>query len=155
MKKSRWMFVVAAAMSLVVTGFLPVWTAQDTEQNAPNKKQAVKVEAMVPTGTILPAMESCESQDDLVLDESGLIIGGRGPGCLSGGPPNNCDDYPIGYGGTCSCSQSLIQERCRECDSGKKGQVLETTCTVCPGCVGPICIPVPCNNFTSRTCSVF
>ncbi len=77
---------------------------------------------------------------------------GGGPrilGCVAA----TCDDYPSTPWSTCSCSSQLIRERCqRSCDK-KKGQVLETTCTINQGCPYPPCEIVPPTIRTSYSCA--
>ena len=146
MNKSRLMLAVAIGATLMAIGILPVWAA-DAEPTVTAKETTPAEETQLP-------LESCEWDSDLVLDATGLIPLPGGRGCLSGGPPNTCDDYPVAVGGSCSCSSTLTSDKCRECDSRKRGLVLETTCTICPPCYSPPCQIQDCTDRTSRICSI-
>jgi hypothetical protein len=144
MKRSRlkWMTIIGA--TLLVAGLVPAWSAEEMENAAP----APGVEVAP------PELGSCDYQDAPVLEETAQIIKPKPPGggCL-GSVVQTCDDVPIPVGGTCSCQSVLLDDKCRNCDTRKKGKVLETTCTVCPRCWTPPCDFMQCNDFTSRTCS--
>jgi len=151
MRRSRLTFVLALGMTAVCAAFLPVWAAEETGKETESPSIDIAAGAAAPASTNQSSVDGC---DDLVLEETGLIIGPGGRTCLSGGPPNDCDDYPVPQGGSCSCSSLLTQEECRECDSGKHGLVLETTCTICGTCYNPPCQITDCINRTSRICSL-
>ena len=58
--------------------------------------------------------------------------------CLSG-QVLTCASLPIPVGGSCSCTSRLLNRKCRVCETGHRGQVVETTCTVQGSCSGPYC----------------
>jgi len=138
MRRSRLKWVTIIGAVLLVAGLAPAWGAEEAKD--------VDLE--------LPTLESCDYQDDLVLEETGLIVKPKPGGCL-GSVVKTCDDVPIPVGGTCSCQSVLLDQKCRNCDTRKKGLVLETTCTVCPRCWSPPCDFMACNDFTSLTCTEF
>jgi hypothetical protein len=59
-------------------------------------------------------------------------------GCLPS-QPLTCASMPIPVGGSCSCSSTLLDQRCKSCDGTFKGRVLRTTCTVYSPCWNPPC----------------
>jgi len=141
-------------MAAVCAAFLPAWAAEEAGKETQSPAVDIAPGAAAPAQTNRFSEDGCAGQDDLVLEETGQIILPGGRSCLSGGPPNTCDDYPVPQGGTCSCTSSLTQEECRECDTGKHGVVLETTCTICGVCYNPPCQINDCINRTSRICSL-
>jgi hypothetical protein len=136
MRTSRLKRVTIIGTVLLVAGLAPAWGAGETED----------------VDVALTTLESCDYQDDVVLEETGLIVKPKPGGCL-GSTVKTCDDVPVPVGGTCSCQSVLLEEKCVNCDTREKGLVLETTCTVCPRCWSPPCDLMQCNDFTSRTCT--
>lgn len=142
MDRTRWrlMGIVAAVLLLAAVSPLAAETAETP--------------ATAPAGeTISPAQpaeesESCWSDENPAAQEVGLIIVG---GCL-GTSVLTCDDLPSTVNSTCSCTSQVLGKECKKCDVREKGVVVETTCTVCPGCTGPLCIPQPCWDRTSQSC---
>lgn len=85
------------------------------------------------------------------LDRSPAVYSEQVQACLSA-YPNDCGDYPIPQGGTCSCSAQLTIQSCTTCESGQHGSVLMTTCTVCAPCLSPPCSPLSCQQYESSSC---
>ena len=139
MRRSRLIIAMAIGATVSAAALQPVWSADETPA--------------VPGDLGQSLVDECVGESDLALEEVGDLILPGGRSCLSGGPPNDCDDYPVPYGGSCSCTSSLTQEQCRVCDTGEQGLVLETTCTICGVCYSPPCEINPCTQRTSRTCS--
>lgn len=75
-----------------------------------------------------------------------------GPGCY-GSDRQTCSDLPVPQNGSCSCSSQGLGKPCRVCDSRETGQVVLTTCTVCPGCYTPPCHIQQCWQHSSYTCN--
>jgi hypothetical protein len=145
MSRSKVMLAVAFGAALLVAGLIPVWTAGES---------AVTEHAAL-AGTTAPAPEPLALEDDSVCEAGGLVLIKPYPGGCLGSQPLTCDDMPMPYGATCSCSSALLQQKCKNCDNKKKGLVLKTTCTVCPRCWNPPCDIQACNSRTSLTCSTF
>jgi hypothetical protein len=144
------MLAVAFGAALLVAGLIPVWTAGDNAAT-----QSGEMEHAALAGTAAPTPEFLAFEDDSVCEAGGFLIKpSLGRGCL-GSHPLTCDDLPMPYGASCSCEQTLLQQKCRNCDNKKKGLVLKTTCTVCPRCWSPPCDIQACNSRSSYTCSVF
>jgi hypothetical protein len=64
-----------------------------------------------------------------------------------------CDSMPIPYGGSCSCTSTLLPVKCVTCDDGEKGQVVKTTCTVRNPCWNPPCDLQANYTRTAYSCS--
>ncbi len=75
-----------------------------------------------------------------------------GPRCLPG-TALTCAQMLIPVGGSCSCSSTLLHQKCRTCITGQKGQVLSTTCTVNVPCTNPPCDISQPFSRTGRSCT--
>jgi hypothetical protein len=132
------MGMLAAVFVLVV--FASISTAEDVAQAVVEKATSSE-----------PAATTCPATDDVELQEVGLDLPGLGRKCLPS-TRLTCDDMPIPYGGTCSCQSTLLDEKCRTCETWEKGHVLETTCTVRRPCLFPPCDIQQNITRTGRSC---
>lgn len=94
---------------------------------------ATKVNAGEPENAPCAGMALAGVEDPVASEVDIAPVPG---GCLSN-QPISCAGMLIPVGGTCSCSSTLLDVRCRSCETGNRGQVLQTTCTV----------RKPCNSF--------
>jgi hypothetical protein len=140
MSNSNWKLTGMIGAVLMLAVFAPAWAAE-----------AVAEVVLEGTASDEPAVSTCAATDDVELQEVGLEISIGRKKCLPSSRLT-CDDMPIPHGGTCSCQSILLEERCKNCDTNKKGQVLQTTCTVHVPCTNPPCDIQQNITRTGRSC---
>ncbi|UCF67742.1 MAG: hypothetical protein JSV80_00080 [Acidobacteriota bacterium] len=123
-------FTTATVVLVLWFGLLPVLAAEDQAPELPPLELAC-LEEYVTTAPSTPVKDG-----DLLYP---------GTSCYG----KTFDDDKVEVGGSCSWSSQLEEKKCvRSCD-GKIGQVVATTCVICPA-PGPII--EPCQNRTSYHC---
>jgi hypothetical protein len=116
MEKRTRRFLLLAAAGMIAAALTPaVWTSD--VQPAP--------EALAST--------AAEERGALLSPAASIIV----PSCIPG-TRLTCDELPVPFGSTCSCSTRPLDLKCRVCGGGR-GFQYQTTCTVQQPCTNSPC----------------